>query len=156
MLIFDLVCHNDHAFEGWFKDLSELEKQIEDKLLSCPVCGSTKITRLPSTFGIGRSKAGALPAKSAGADALPGPAALQETKKAMLLRQLESLSEKLREDFADVGPQFTTEALKMHYGAAPKRNIMGMSTEQEEEVLKSEGIEFFKVPMLVRKPSVAS
>jgi hypothetical protein len=156
MVIFDLVCQNDHAFEGWFKDRQELEAQLEQGLISCPVCGDVRIVRLPSTFGIGRSKAPA--ARSGGApEGRPmSQGELLEAKKAELMGQLETLSEKIRADFVDVGPQFTTEALKMHYGASPKRNIRGMSTEHEEEILKNEGIDFFKVPMLVRKSQEVS
>jgi hypothetical protein len=39
--------------------------------------------------------------------------------------------------------------LKMHYGATESRNIRGVSTTQEEETLKEEGIQFFKFPSSV-------
>ena len=51
----------------------------------------------------------------------------------------------LRDNFDDVGAGFATQALKIHYGVEPARNIRGVSTPQEEEMLKSEGVEFFKV-----------
>jgi hypothetical protein len=51
----------------------------------------------------------------------------------------------LRENFDDVGCDFAKEALKIHYGVADTRNIRGVSTPQEEEVLKKEGVSFFKV-----------
>jgi hypothetical protein len=66
-------------------------------------------------------------------------------------KKLLELSDKLEKDFVDVGANFTAEALKMHYGAAPARNIRGHSTADEEKTLRSEGIEFFKLPMLSRK-----
>ena len=49
--------------------------------------------------------------------------------------------------FEDVGTDFAKEALKMHYQVSEQRNIRGVSTAQEEEVLKQEGIEFFKLPV---------
>ncbi|MDR2301903.1 MAG: DUF1178 family protein, partial [Deltaproteobacteria bacterium] len=61
----------------------------------------------------------------------------------------------LETEFVDVGSKFTEEALKIHYGVSPKRNIRGMSTEDQEQTLKKEGVEFFKVPMLVRKSSAS-
>ncbi|MDR1080897.1 MAG: DUF1178 family protein [Deltaproteobacteria bacterium] len=145
MVIFDLICPNDHRFEGWFNDLSDLEKQLFMGLLSCPVCGDTRIQRRPSTFGLVKTRQ----PSSTAPDSL-------EAKKEDLYRQLEDLSDRLREDFADVGPSFSDEALKMHYGASPRRNIMGHSTGAEEELLRKEGVEFFKAPMLVRKPSSAN
>jgi hypothetical protein len=156
MIIFDLVCQNSHTFEGWFRDLADLEGQLNSGSLFCPVCGDTHITRRPSAFGIGRSKS-----PPANAPAAPGPPGgprreAMDPEAAGFMERLETLSARLREDFADVGAGFTAEALKMHYGAAPRRNIRGMSTEPEDEMLRSEGIDFFKVPMLVRKSPAAS
>jgi hypothetical protein len=149
MVIFDLVCPNNHRFEGWFTDLADLEDHLSNGLLSCPVCGDTSIQRRPSTFGLVRSRHGS-PASP------PPPRAHDvgdplEAKKLELFRQLEHFSDRLREDFKDVGPAFSDEALKMHYGAVPRRNIMGLSTANEEDLLRREGVEFFKAPMLVRK-----
>ena len=49
-------------------------------------------------------------------------------------------------NFDDVGTEFATEALKMHYNVIEKRNIKGSATVQEEKILKEEGIGFFKIP----------
>jgi hypothetical protein len=147
MVIFDLICSNDHSFEGWFSNLSDLEDQIAKGLIACPVCGDLNISRRPSTFGMVKSKS---------QDKVQEAKDQEGDEKARLLKQLEILSEKLSADFTDVGAQFSTEALKMHYGATPKRNIRGLSTQDEEEMLKKEGVEFFKVPMLVRKTTGVS
>jgi hypothetical protein len=148
MVIFDLICQNDHRFEGWFADLADLDVQLTGGLISCPVCGDTHIQRRPSTFGMVKSRQGD--------DAPKGKRELLEEKKQDLYRQLAEASDRLREDFADVGPSFSDEALKMHYGASPRRNIMGHSTGAEEELLRKEGVEFYKAPLLVRKPSSAN
>jgi hypothetical protein len=50
--------------------------------------------------------------------------------------------------FDDVGPDFTKESLKMHYGVAEKRNIRGSATAEEEKTLKQEGVQYFKIPVL--------
>ena len=42
---------------------------------------------------------------------------------------------------------FAKEALKIHYGVKEPRNIRGISTKEEEKMLKKEGIEFMKIPM---------
>ena len=34
----------------------------------------------------------------------------------------------------------------MHYGVTEPRNIRGVSTEKEEEILREEGIQFIKYP----------
>jgi hypothetical protein len=35
----------------------------------------------------------------------------------------------------------------MHYGVSDPRNIRGVSTDQEEKVLKEEGIDILKIPV---------
>jgi hypothetical protein len=49
--------------------------------------------------------------------------------------------------FDDVGCDFAKEALKIHYGVEEPRNIRGVSTKEEEKMLKKEGVDFVKIPM---------
>lgn len=148
MIVFDLACINGHEFEGWFENLADLEKQIEDKVILCPVCNEANVIRRPSTFGLVKSRPES-PANDKGAE-LPNMEEL-----ARVFEQLKAVSKVLESDFIDVGSKFAEEALKIHYGVNPKRNIRGKSTEDQEEMLKKEGVEFFKLPMLSRKTSVS-
>lgn len=148
------MCDKGHHFEGWFTSLSDLERQVEAKILTCPICGADNIVRRPSTFGL---------VKSRPTEVTPTPqeqtVELTAEEHAYIVKafeQIKAMTQTLEKDFDDVGVNFTTEALKMHYGASPKRNIRGMSTSDEEMVLKKEGVEFFKVPMLIRKTTISS
>jgi hypothetical protein len=49
-----------------------------------------------------------------------------------------------------VGLEFTSEALKIHYGGAKKRNIKGTATSDQEKLLKDEGVQFLKIPIIKR------
>ena len=62
----------------------------------------------------------------------------------------------VEKNFDDVGCNFAKEALKMHYGTSEPRNIRGVSTHEEEKILKQEGIEFFKLPMSMPSETVDS
>jgi hypothetical protein len=55
----------------------------------------------------------------------------------------------IHKNFDDVGCDFAKEALKIHYGVEEPRNIRGVSTKEEEKMLKEEGIDFLKIPMPV-------
>jgi hypothetical protein len=145
MVIFDLTCINGHQFEGWFDSLADLEKQIEDKLVVCPICNAVSVVRRPSTFGLVKSRL----ENQVTDKGVPDDETLANM--AMVYEQLKAISQTLEADFTDVGAKFTDEALKIHYGVSPKRNIRGMSTTDQEKMLKKEGVEFFKLPMLVRK-----
>ena len=131
MIAYDLKCANGHIFEGWFEDVQAFEEQSERGLIACPICSDVSVFRIPSTFAIKSS-----------------PSPQSGSKELLYLEKLgKKLIEYVEQNFDDVGSDFTKEALKMHYGITESRNIRGVSTEQEEKVLKDEGIQFFKIPM---------
>jgi hypothetical protein len=43
MIHYQLVCGDDHAFDGWFKDSTSFAKQAKRGLLECPICGTAKV-----------------------------------------------------------------------------------------------------------------
>ena len=63
---------------------------------------------------------------------------------------LQLVHDYLNKHFEDVGPEFYKEALKIHYGEVEKRSIKGTATTEEEIILKEEGVQFFKVPIIKR------
>jgi hypothetical protein len=133
MIAYDLQCINGHSFEGWFEDLKAYEEQKKKGFISCPVCDSNAIARVPSTFAIKSS------------------ASLRDMVDPN--EDLSNINRKIvdfvKKNFDDVGSDFTKEALKMHYGVSEPRNIRGVSTKEEEKTLKEEGVQFFKIPMPV-------
>jgi hypothetical protein len=157
MVIFDLICLNGHRFEGWFADLTDLEAQLADGRLTCPVCGDENVTRRPSTFGLVRSRPSPPRERTFGQPkgSKAEGASAEELAALRAFKTLAELTDRLEKDFVDVGAGFATEALKIRYGVTPARNIRGHSTANEEETLKSEGVEFFKLPMLTRKSPVS-
>jgi hypothetical protein len=132
MIAYDLRCSNGHQFEGWFEDNRSFDRQKQQGLLACPVCEDTNVLKIPSTFAI-KGTTSTLPLKP---DANIDLAAMG--------KQIVDYVEK---HFENVGPDFAEEALKMHYGVIEPRNIRGVSTPKEEETLKAEGINFFKIPV---------
>jgi hypothetical protein len=131
MIVYDLQCSAGHRFEGWFDDKDAYESQKKGNLIACPVCEDVNISRLPSAFAIKSA-----PDSPKSADA---PVDME------VLRR--SVNEYFDKNFDDVGCNFATEALKIHYGVSEKKNIRGTSTKEEEKLLEKEGIPFFKVPI---------
>ena len=58
-----------------------------------------------------------------------------------------AISHYVDKTFDNVGADFASEALKIHYGVNEPRNIRGVSTPQEEETLRKEGVNFIKFPI---------
>jgi hypothetical protein len=134
VIIYDLKCEKGHTFEGWFKDQQAWTLQNSQKLVSCPVCGSTNIEMVPFSITI------------MGKDSRA--ANKHQEKEITPAGALRMLHHYINNNFDDVGDKFAEIALKIHYGDEEKRNIKGTSTPQEEENLKEEGVQFIKVPFL--------
>mgnify|MGYP000916670531 CR=1 FL=1 len=138
MIAYDLQCAQGHAFEGWFDDEKAFRQQQENGLVTCPVCNDATVERIPSTFAIRASSPAA------------GPRNVQ-----VLEDMQRRMAAFVREHFDDVGSDFAKEALKIHYGVAEARNIRGVSTIQEEALLREEGVRFLKVPIPAKTESDA-
>ncbi|MFC1494893.1 DUF1178 family protein [Thermodesulfobacteriota bacterium] len=131
MIAFDLICGNGHAFEGWFDNLESFEKQGAENMISCPTCDNTDINKIMSPISM---------KSSAKKDIKKDIDSIDYGKLAV------ELINYIQNEFEDIGPDFTKEALKIHYGASEARNIRGTATENEEKILKDEGVPFVKFP----------
>ncbi len=138
MIVFDLCCPENHTFEAWFKDSATYEKQLKEGLIQCPYCGSSEIRKALSPVAIRRSSRRGGEGESA-----------QE----VLVQLLAKAYEYIEKNSVDVGTDFAKEALKIHYGVREPENIRGVATEEEEKMLKEEGVKFIKLPVLKRKGS---
>jgi hypothetical protein len=130
MVVFDLECGAGHRFEGWFDDIKDLKTQIKKGLVVCPVCGDDAVRQVPASFGISKS----------------GRNKVDQSEQDRMSQALTQAAQHyFMDNFENVGAGFAKEALKIHYGAAEERNIRGVSSEEEEKMLKEEGVSFFKV-----------
>jgi hypothetical protein len=134
MIAFDLQCSNGHLFEGWFKNLESYEKQKARKLVSCPHCNDTKIKKVLSPV--------------AAIKAVSSPAPEPDARNIDYKKLAKEMVNYINREFEDLGTDFAKEALKIHYGVSKERNIRGSATENEETLLKEEGIQFIKLPMI--------
>lgn len=133
MIIYDLKCKKNHKFEGWFKDRAAFEDQKKKDLITCPVCGEAGAEIVPSTLAIlSRDMK---------------PSEKKQTNEIAPLKVMQLFNEYLEKHFDDVGESFTEVAMKIHHGDEEARNIKGTTTHEEEELLREEGIPFFKVPV---------
>ena len=141
MIVFDLKCSNNHVFEAWFKNSQAFNEQREQGLLSCPVCGDCHIEKALSPIKVKR------------ATGQTGDGIISQEAVAQMVR---TFYKKVVESSEDVGTRFAAEALKMHYGVAEPRSIRGVATDEEEKMLKDEGVEFFRIPVPTKKEDKAN
>jgi hypothetical protein len=135
MIVYDLVCAQQHRFEGWFASTEDYARQHGQTMIRCPVCDDAAIERRPSAnVQVGRS---ALPAAESESESEAVTSGDAEALK--LMRRLVASAE-------NVGRAFPEEARKIHYDGAPKRGIRGQASPEEAESLRDEGIDFMSLP----------
>lgn len=166
MIRYTLVCDKRHEFESWFANSSAYDKQAKRGLVMCPLCGSAKVEKALMSPRLARTDTSSMrevvPDRPAPAD--PAPASPAETSTAvvpvptavaMMSPQEREFRQKLRElrdhlvqNAENVGPRFSEEARKMHYGEAEHRSIYGIASPEDAKELREEGIAFSPLPVL--------
>ncbi len=140
--VFDLLCDNEHPFEGWFGSDGDFESQQARGLLECPMCGSKQVRRMPSAPRLNL----AAPTEPKQQAALPTAAQMH----ALLVK----MAREIAANTEDVGDRFAEEARRIHYKEAPERGIRGVTSRQEAEALEDEGIRVVPLPFahLLKEP----
>lgn len=137
MIVFNLSCAQDHAFEAWFKDGRAYDSQRKGRKIACPVCGNTKISKRPTA-----------PRLSKGRAMRVEHAAREMAEAAQWREQITALKDHVISTCEDVGPRFADEARKIHSGESEERGIYGEATTTEAKELKEEGVPFAQLPKL--------
>ena len=139
MKVVDLLCTNEHRFEGWFASDDDEASQRERGLLLCPLCSDAGVRRLPSAPRLNLGAAAPPGTAEPQTLALPAPDDLQ----AQWLRAVRHMIEHTE----DVGERFAAEARRIHYGEVAQRGIRGQATPDDAEALREEGIEVMSLPL---------
>lgn len=169
MIKYQLICEDDHQFEGWFGDSAAFESQQQSGLLTCPSCGSIAVRRALMAPNLASPKTRKSPAPDQIAERPPeqiatvaaghgsagpaesGAAAIPEAADRRLhamMTEMRSLQKKIKDECRDVGDQFAEEARKIHYGEVEPEGIYGKATPEEREALDEEGIAVMDMPWL--------
>ncbi|MBI1384172.1 MAG: DUF1178 family protein [Rhizobiales bacterium] len=165
MIRYALRCPAEHEFEAWFRSSGDFDRQAAAVLLSCPVCGSSEVTKAlmapnlnaksntrpeaPSLAHAGEPDAGPVAAPVHAANSptawFAGLAPEQREQMLELARRVRAAAEASSED---VGDRFPEEARRIHYEEAEPRGIRGEATLAEARELLEEGIEILPLPIL--------
>lgn len=139
MIVYELICAEEHRFEGWFASSEAFERQRDAALLACPICSSPAVERLPSA----RIRRGS---QAAAEVAPPGTTAKHADSPAATVTLASFIDHVLR-NTEDVGARFTEEARRIHYEEVPRRGIRGTASREDAEALADEGIAVFPLPI---------
>lgn len=137
MIRYSLICDNAHAFEGWFSQSADFDRQVETGFLTCPVCGSLAISKSLMAPSVSTAR------RKQERQQVAMDVARQET-----IVKLKEMVATIKANAEDVGERFPEEARKIHYGEADARGIMGKASLAEVKDLIEEGIEIAPLPVL--------
>ena len=152
MIKYSVQCQKGHGFEAWFPNSDAFDKQTKRGLVSCPDCGSVKVTKALMAPHVSRKtrkkgQSEVVPAVRSG----PGVQRVATPGVAMPAEMVELLR-KIRKDVEAkaeyVGPKFADEARKIHYDEAPERGIYGEASLDDVKALHEEGIDCLPLPLL--------
>lgn len=136
MIVFDLICREQHRFEGWFTSGEDFTSQQSRGLLNCPVCGGAHVVKLPTA----KIRKQSTEAVAAAPDNTVQPGQGSKMDISQVIDYILTHSE-------DVGRGFAEEARKIYYQESPQRSIRGVATHSETKELTEEGVPVFSLPI---------
>ena len=147
MKVLNLQCAEGHGFEGWFASHDDYDAQRSRGLLTCPVCNSAEVSKLPSAPRLNLGTESPRPETSAPAAAEAAPQALAQVSPQQLQAAWMKMVRHVMAHTEDVGTRFAEEARKIHYGEREERNLRGQASRAETEALLEEGIDILPLPV---------
>ncbi len=151
MIRYQLQCDKDHSFEAWFNNSAAYEKQVKRKLVTCPECGSTKVSKaiMAPNVGVKGNKKTDLPvpAKKPNKTTAPVDPKVAEAQQE-IMTAMRKLRKVVEENSEYVGPRFAEEARKIHYKEAEEKGIYGEASASDVKELLEEGVEIHPLPVL--------
>ena len=149
MIVFDLICDTEHRFEGWFASGDDFDAQKTRGLITCPVCTSAKVAKLPSSkIKTGEeSRAPQVPVKAG--EGKPDQNKQQQVvaTTAEQRAQLMAMIDHVLQNTENVGERFAEEARRIHYKESPERAIRGQASAEQTRELIEEGIPVLPLPV---------
>jgi hypothetical protein len=134
MISYSLKCDNDHTFDSWFASADAFDKLSGADMVTCNICGSTKVQKAIMAPRVSTGKA---------AETTPLMAPDDHTARA-----IQVMRKKIEANSAYVGKNFAAEARKMHLGDAPERSIYGEAKPEEAKSLIEDGINVVPLPFM--------
>jgi hypothetical protein len=134
MISYSLKCDNDHTFDSWFASADALDKLSGADMVTCNICGSTKVQKAIMAPRVSTGKA---------AETTPLMAPDDHTARA-----IQEMRKKIEANSDYVGKNFAAEARKMHLGDAPERSIYGEAKPEEAKSLIEDGINVVPLPFM--------
>ena len=139
MICYSLVCKENHTFESWFANAKAYDKLKEKNLLSCSVCGSSKVEKAIMSPNVS--------AKTNIETLKEKPTLFEQGSESAIAK----LKAHIKNNSEDVGNDFAVVARQMFDGETPERSIHGKTSLSEAKSLSEDGVPIIPIPWFDRK-----
>ena len=136
MIKYNLKCENNHEFESWFSESSEFDRLIKKNLIECIFCNSKKIEKSIMAPTILNTKN----------QNIKNDYKKIEIRK--FKKELINMRKFVEKNFEFVEHNFADKVREVYYDKKSKKNIYGVTTDEEKEELKDEGIDLLSIPWI--------
>jgi len=176
LIRYALQCEAGHGFESWFADGAAYDTLSRSGHLSCPECGSARVSKAlmapavrPGRAGedAPRPISGPVPEDARGPAPVPAtlPQGIAPAAPAVVAaaagdggptrEELETALAALRREVEAnseyVGLDFVSEARRIHDGDAPTRSIYGEANPEDARKLLEDGVRVAPLPFIPRR-----
>lgn len=135
MIVFDLRClASGDLFEAWFRSNADFEQQLEQGLVQCPFCQSSRVAKAPMAPRVPRKG-------DFGSDVRD------------VMAKLSVLQAELLRDSRWVGDDFADTARAMHHGEIDTSPVHGEATAEQARSLVEDGVPIAPLPLPVVPPN---
>ncbi len=143
-------CLNEKEFDGWFQNIEAFEKQKNQGLINCPICGSDKVLKSLATPNVKTSK---IKNTEDIRDKINTTAPTEDN---LLINKnsknistiLRTIKKEIEKNSTFVGDKFVSQVKSMRDGKIKEKPIHGHGTNKEIQELRNEGIDVVNVPWI--------
>lgn len=147
MIKYALKCSDEHKFESWFKSSEAFDTLSASGMLSCPVCGSTRVQKAMMAPRVA-TEAPATTQEPVQDPPEPAAQSLLTSPSDEVQAAMQRLKKAVEENSDYVGTEFTSEARAIHEGEAPERSIYGEAKPEDAKKLLEDGVPVLPLPFL--------
>ncbi|NVO28425.1 DUF1178 family protein [Donghicola sp. C2-DW-16] len=145
MIRYDLKCADGHVFDSWFQSSSAYDKLAAACMVSCAICGGTKVEKALMAPRVTTSDKAAAPKPQTTAPQ-PQEAPKLSEPASDVEKALIEMRKHIEKNATYVGGNFAKEARAQHTGEAPERAIYGEAKPEEAKALIEEGVQIAPLP----------
>ena len=142
-------CANKKEFDGWFQNIEAFQKQKNQGLISCPICGSEKVVKSLTAPNLKINNNKTLVDKDKQHNnPKNNENFLASENSHNVSTLLRTLKKEIQKNSTYVGNEFVSQVRSMKEGKIREKPIHGQGTNKEIQELRDEGIDVVNIPWI--------